>query len=173
MIHPIPGADRSPAVPVPRLARRLWVPVLLLTACQSVTDRVQGLDAGADDYLTKPFALAELLARVRAVTRRKPAGRPAVPQVADLTLDPVAHTVHRGSEEIAVSPREFALLHELMRHPGQVLARAWLTDHVFDFAHDGSNVVDVYIRYLRDKIDRPYGRQSIRTVRGVGYRLER
>jgi DNA-binding response OmpR family regulator len=96
MIHPIPGADRSPAVPVPRLARRLWVPVLLLTARQSVTDRVQGLDAGADDYLTKPFALAELLARVRAVTRRKPAGRPAVPQVADLTLDPVAHTVHRG-----------------------------------------------------------------------------
>ncbi len=147
-----------------------WMPVLLLTARDAVTDRVAGLDAGADDYLTKPFAVVELTARLRAITRRGPQERPVVLQVGDLTLDPVTHRVHRGWREVRLSPKEFALLQELMRHPDEPLSRTHLIEHVWDFAYDGtSNVVDVYVRYLRDKVDRPYGRHSIRTVRGAGY----
>ena len=150
-----------------------WAPVLMLTARDTVADRVRGLDAGADDYLTKPFALAELFARVRALTRRDPLERPVVLQVGDLTLDPVTHVVRRGDADVALSPKEFALLRELMRRPGEVLSRAHLIVHVWDFAYDGgSNVVDVYVRYLRDKVDRPFGRDTIRTVRGAGYRLD-
>jgi two-component system OmpR family response regulator len=150
-----------------------WAPVLMLTARDAVPDRVRGLDAGADDYLTKPFALAELFARVRSLTRRDPLERPVVLTVGDLTLDPVSRTVRRGEADIPLSPKEFALLHELMRRSGEVLSRTYLIDHVWDFAYDGaSNVVDVYIRYLRDKVDRPFGRDSIRTVRGAGYRLD-
>ena len=150
-----------------------WAPVLMLTARDGVPDRVRGLDAGADDYLTKPFALAELFARVRALTRRDPLERPVVLCVADLSLDPVSRTVRRGQRGIALSPKEFALLQELMRRPGEVLSRAHLIDHVWDFAYDGgSNVVDVYVRYLREKVDRPFGRDTIRTVRGAGYRLD-
>jgi two-component system OmpR family response regulator len=150
-----------------------WAPVLMLTARDAVPDRVRGLDAGADDYLTKPFALTELFARLRSLTRRDPLERPVTLQVADLTLDPVSRTVHRGQTEIPLSPKEFALLHELMRRPGEALSRTHLIDHVWDFAYDGtSNVVDVYIRYLRDKLDRPFGRQNIRTIRGAGYRLD-
>jgi two-component system OmpR family response regulator len=150
-----------------------WAPVLMLTARQAVQDRVQGLDAGADDYLTKPFALAELLARVRALTRRDPLERPVALRAGDLRLDPVTHTVRRATTQIALSPKEFSLLQELMRRPGEVLTRTYLIDHVWDFAYDGgSNVVDVYIRYLRAKVDRPYGRNCIQTVRGVGYRLD-
>jgi two-component system OmpR family response regulator len=149
-----------------------WAPVLLLTARDQVTDRVTGLDAGADDYLTKPFAVRELAARVRALTRRALPVRPSVLRVDDLTLDQAVHRVQRGNREISLSPKEYALLLELMRHPGQPLSRAHLIEHVWDFAFDASsNVVDVYIGYLRDKIDRPFGVQSIETVRGVGYRI--
>ncbi|MEY2437515.1 MAG: two-component system, OmpR family, response regulator [Acidimicrobiaceae bacterium] len=149
-----------------------WVPVLMLTARDAVGDRVAGLDAGADDYLTKPFALEELLARVRAVSRRDPAPRPAVLVVGDLRLDPATHDVRRGETSIELTPKEFALLHHFMRQAGTVLTRSALIDHVWDFAYDGtSNVVDVYVRYLREKIDRPFDRHDIETVPGVGYRL--
>ena len=150
-----------------------WAPVLMLTARDTVPDRVRGLDAGADDYLTKPFALAELFARLRALTRRDPLERPVTLTVGDLTLDPVTRVVRRGDTTITLSPKEFALLQELMRHPGEVLTRSHLIDHVWDFAYDGgSNVVDVYVRYLREKVDRPFGRDTIRTVRGAGYRID-
>jgi two-component system OmpR family response regulator len=150
-----------------------WVPVLMLTARDAVDDKVRGLDAGADDYLTKPFALDELLARVRALVRRGPQPRPTVLKQGDLDLDPAARTVRRGDTGIELSAREFALLHELMRHAGDTLSRTHLIEHVWDFAYDGgSNMVDVYIRHLRDKVDRPFGRDSIQTVRGAGYRLD-
>ncbi|MDP9417528.1 MAG: response regulator transcription factor [Actinomycetota bacterium] len=149
-----------------------WAPVLMLTARDAVDDRVTGLDSGADDYLVKPFALQELYARVRALTRRVPAARPPVLRVGDLTLDPVRRAVDRAGTAIELSAKEFALLHELMRHPGEVLSRTHLLEHVWDFAYDGgSNVVDVYVRYLREKVDRPFGADSIETVRGAGYRL--
>ncbi len=149
-----------------------WAPVLMLTARDAVEDRVTGLDSGADDYLVKPFALQELYARVRALTRRVPAERPTVLRVGDLSLDPVRRAVERAGTPIELSAKEFALLHELMRHPGEVLSRTHLLEHVWDFAYDGgSNVVDVYVRYLREKIDRPFGASSIETVRGAGYRL--
>jgi two-component system OmpR family response regulator len=149
-----------------------WSPVLMLTARDAVADRVAGLDAGADDYLTKPFSLAELLARLRALIRRGAVERPAVLQVGDLVLDPTTRTVRRGSQQIELTAKEFALLEYFLRHPGEVLGRARLIEHVWDFAYEGdSNVVDVYVRYLRNKIDRPFGRDSIQTVRGVGYRF--
>jgi two-component system OmpR family response regulator len=149
-----------------------WAPVLLLTARDQVTDRVIGLDAGADDYLTKPFAVSELAARVRALTRRAMPARPSVLRVHDLTLDPATHRVQRGNQEISLSPKEYALLLELMRHPGQPLTRSHLIEHVWDFAFDASsNVIDVYIGYLRDKLDRPFDAHSIETIRGVGYRI--
>jgi two-component system, OmpR family, response regulator len=147
-------------------------PVLMLTARDAVEDRVRGLDTGADDYLTKPFSLAELAARLRALARRGPVERPPVLQVGDLRLDPAARRVWRGTAEIALSAREFALLETLMRHPGQVLDRLQLLDHAWDGEYENrSNVIDVYIRYLREKIDRPFGVDSIETVRGAGYRL--
>jgi two-component system OmpR family response regulator len=147
-----------------------WMPVLLLTARDAVNDRVAGLDAGADDYLTKPFAVSELTARLRAITRRTPQERPVVLEVGDLRLDPGTHQVRRGTIDVRLTPKEFALLHELMRHQGEPLSRTHLIEHVWDFAYDGtSNVVDVYIRYLRAKVDRPFGRHSIDTVRGAGY----
>jgi two-component system OmpR family response regulator len=149
-----------------------WMPVLMLTARDAVSDRVGGLDAGADDYLVKPFAIEELFARLRALSRREPLGRPTVLRVDDLTLNPSTHSVRRGDVDIRLSPKEFELLRELMRRPGEVLSRTHLIDHVWDFAYDGgSNIVDVYVRYLRDKIDRPFGRDTIQTVRGAGYRL--
>jgi two-component system OmpR family response regulator len=149
-----------------------WSPVLMLTARDAVSDRVAGLDAGADDYLTKPFSLAELLARLRALIRRGGVERPAVLRAGDLTLDPTTHTVRRAGTEIELTAKEFSLLEYLMRHGGEVLSRTRLIEHVWDFAYEGdSNVVDVYVRYLRNKIDRPFGRDSIETVRGSGYRL--
>ncbi len=144
----------------------------MLTARDAVKDRVRGLDVGADDYLTKPFAIQELLARLRALTRRGPQERPARLIVGDLILDPAAKTVHRGETPVSLTPKEFALLEYFMRCPDEVLTRTRLIEHVWDFAFDGdSNVVEVYIRYLREKVDRPFGRDSIQTVRGVGYRL--
>ena len=152
--------------------RGTWSPVLLLTARDAVNDRVAGLDAGADDYLTKPFSFAELFARVRALTRRRLGERPPVLVVGDLELDPARRQVRRRGTPVDLSPKEFALLEELMRRPGDVLSRTWLIEHVWDMAYDGtSNVVDVYVRYLREKVDRPFGVATIETVRGAGYRI--
>jgi two-component system OmpR family response regulator len=149
-----------------------WAPVVMLTARDAVRDRVAGLDAGADDYLTKPFSFGELFARIRALLRRGAAERPSVLRVGDLTLDPAEHRVARGDIEVRLTAKEFALLEYLMRRAGEVLSRTRLIEHVWDFGYDGdSNVVDVYVRYLRDKIDRPFGRASIQTIRGSGYRL--
>src|SRR5206468_3136381 len=147
-------------------------PVLMLTARDSVEDRVRGLDAGADDYLTKPFAFTELFARLRALTRRRVVERPVRLTAGDLVLDPATRSVTRAGTPINLSAKEFALLELLMRHPDEVLTRQVILEHVWDFAYDGvSNVVDVYIRYVREKVDRPFGRSTIETVRGVGYRL--
>ena len=149
-----------------------WVPVIMVTARDAIEDRVRGLDAGADDYLTKPFSLAELLARLRALTRREPAERPAVLVVGSLRLDPATKSAWRGETEIALSAREYALLEAFMRRAGQVLSHQQLLEAAWDFAYEQrSNVVEVYIRYLREKIDRPFGMGSLETVRGVGYRL--
>ncbi|MGZ4705261.1 MAG: response regulator transcription factor, partial [Acidimicrobiales bacterium] len=167
----IPGPDGFEVCRTLRAEGR-WPPVLILTARDSVEDRVRGLDAGADDYLTKPFAFEELFARLRALTRRGPVERPTVIEVGDLRLDPGTHAVHRGSRRIDLSANEFGLLEFLMRHPDEVLSRSRILEHVWDFAYEGgSNVVDVYVRYLREKVDRPFGRADIQTVRGVGYRL--
>ena len=149
-----------------------WSPVLMLTARDGVPDRVSGLDAGADDYLTKPFSFAELLARLRALVRRGATERPPFLSVGDLTLDPATRRVSRADTPVELTAKEFALLEYFMRHPGEVLSRTRLIDHVWDFAYEGdSNVVDVYVRYLREKVDRPFGSSSIETVRGAGYRL--
>jgi len=150
----------------------VWSPVLMLTARDGVEDRVSGLDAGADDYLAKPFSFAELLARLRALARRGGVERPAELLVGDLRLDPATRRAWRGETEIALSPKEFALLETFMRRPGQVLSRLQLIEHAWDFAYENrSNVVDVYVRYLREKVDRPFGTDSLETIRGVGYRL--
>jgi len=150
----------------------IWAPVLMLTARDSVEDRVAGLDTGADDYLVKPFAFAELLARLRALARRGDAERPNVLEVGDLRLDPATREVRRGDQEIRLSTKEFALLETFMRRPGEVLSRLHLLEHAWDFAYENrSNVVDVYVRHLRRKIDEPFGRRSLETVRGAGYRL--
>ena len=151
----------------------IWAPVLMLTARDAVEDRVAGLDGGADDYLTKPFSFAELLARLRALARRGPVERPAVLEVGDLRLDPAARRVWRGDSEVSLSAKEFQLLETFMRHPGEVLSRYQLLEHAWDYDYENrSNIVDVYVRYLRDKIDRPFGRSSLETVRGAGYRLD-
>jgi len=155
-------------------AEGVSVPVLMLTARDAVEDRVRGLDGGADDYLTKPFSLAELAARLRALDRRGPARRPAVLRAGTLRLDPAARTVWRGDSEIELSAREFALLETFMRYPGHVLTQMQLLESAWDLGFEQrSNVVEVYVRYLREKIDRPFGLQSIETVRGLGYRLRR
>jgi len=167
----LPGADGF------EICRRMrgngvWSPVLMLTARDAVDDRVSGLDAGADDYLAKPFAFEELLARLRALTRRAPAERPPVLEVGDLRLDPAAHKAWRGDHELVLSAKEFSLLELFMRQPGVTLSRTQLLDGAWDMAFESrSNVIDVYVRYLREKIDRPFGRDSIETIRGVGYRL--
>ena len=152
--------------------QRIWTPVLMLTARDGVEDRVAGLDGGADDYLLKPFAFTELLARLRAVVRRGPVERPTVLSAGDLTLDPARRAVERGGAPIDLSTTEFAMLETFMRNPGTVLSRFQLLERVWDGGYENrSNVVDVYVRYLRDKIDRPFGVSSIETVRGAGYVL--
>jgi two-component system OmpR family response regulator len=167
----LPGADGFEICRQMR-GSGVWSPVLMLTARDAVDDRVNGLDAGADDYLAKPFAFEELLARLRALTRRAPQERPPVLEVDDLRLDPAAHRAWRGDQELDLSAKEFALLELFMRRPGLTLSRTQLLDGAWDMAFESrSNVVDVYVRYLREKIDRPFGRDSIETIRGVGYRL--
>jgi two-component system, OmpR family, response regulator len=152
----------------------VWAPVLMLTARDAVEDRVRGLDGGADDYLTKPFSLAELTARLRALVRRGPTERPAVLEIGELRLDPSTREVWRGDAEIHLSTREFALLETFMRRPGHVLTQMQLLEAAWDLGYEQrSNVVEVYVRYLREKIDRPFGVASIETVRGVGYRLRK
>ena len=152
----------------------VWTPVLMLTARDAVEDRIEGLDRGADDYLTKPFSFAELLARLRALQRRAPGERPVVLEVGPLRLDPRTRQVWRGGAEVALSAREFGVLEAFMRRPGQVLSRFDLLEHAWEYDYENrSNVVDVYVRYLREKLDRPFGVVSIETVRGAGYRLRR
>ena len=147
----------------------VWTPVLMLTARDAVEDRVAGLDAGADDYLTKPFSLVELFARLRALARRGEVERPTEVVVGELRLDPASRRVWRGDREVQLSPKEFALLETFMRRPGQVLTRLQLLEHAWDFAYEHrSNVIDVYVGYLRQKL----GRDAIETVRGAGYRLD-
>jgi two-component system, OmpR family, response regulator len=154
--------------------RQNWVPVLMLTARDLVRDRIDGLDAGADDYLVKPFDFGELLARLRALTRRDPSERPVVLEVGDLRVDPAKRVVTRAGRNVELTAREFAVLHFLARRAGEVVSREQLLEHVWDEAHDGSsNVVDVYVSYLRRKLERrPFRGRLIRTVRGVGFVLE-
>jgi two-component system, OmpR family, response regulator len=150
----------------------VWIPVLMLTARESIDDRVTGLDSGADDYLTKPFSFRELLARLRALVRRGGGERPAVLVAADLRLDPAARRVWRARTEISLSQKEFAILEALIRHRGEVLSRLQLLESAWDRAYENrSNIVDAYIRRLREKVDRPFGAVSLETVRGAGYRL--
>ncbi len=168
----LPGLDGFAVCEALR-SRGRWAPVLMLTARDAVEDRIRGLDVGADDYLVKPFAFGELLARLRALIRRGPNERPQVLEVGDVVLDPAAHTVARAGDPVDLSPREFALLEYLMRNAGQVVTRTRLLEHVWDYNYNGlSNVVDVYVGYVRKKLEYPFGRPFIRTVRGVGYAAE-
>ncbi|MGI8622459.1 MAG: response regulator transcription factor [Solirubrobacteraceae bacterium] len=168
---------RLPGIDGLEVCRRLradevWSPILMLTALGEVPDRVDGLNAGADDYLVKPFSLLELRARVQAMTRRGPVSHAPLLEVGDLRLDPVGHRVWRGDDAIALTAKEFALLETFMRHPNQVLTRFALLEHAWDGGYENrSNVVDVHVLQLRAKIDRPFGRDSLKTVRGVGYQL--
>jgi two-component system, OmpR family, response regulator len=167
----LPGLDGLEVTKRLRAGGR-WAPVLLLTARDGIDDRVVGLDAGADDYLVKPFSFAELAARVRALVRRGRVERPTVLEVGDLRLDPARRQAWRGPVELELSPTEFALLELFLAHPDEVLTRTRILEHVWDFAYDpASNVVDQYVGYLRRKVDRPFGRADLETVRGVGYRL--
>jgi len=150
-----------------------WTPILMLTARSGAAEEARALDAGADDFLAKPFSYLVLVARLRALMRRGRHERPTVMEVGDLRLDPASHQVWRGSSEIALTPRQFSLLEFLMRHPGEVLSKATILEHVWDFAYEGApNIVEVYVGQLRKRIDEPFARTSLQTVRLVGYRLD-
>ena len=169
----LPGLDGFSVCDALR-SRGRWAPVLMLTARDAIEDRVRGLDVGADDYLIKPFAFSELLARLRALIRRGAGERPAALEVGDVVLDAAAHAVTRSNRAVALSPREFSLLEFLMRHPGEVVTRTQILEHVWDYDYGGlSNVVDVYVGYLRKKLEQPFDRPFIHTVRGVGYTVRR
>ena len=149
-----------------------WTPILMLTAKDGEWDEAEALDSGADDYLTKPFSYVVLLARLRALLRRGAPARPAALEAGDVWLDPASRRVRRGDQEIELTPREFALLEFLLRRKGEVVAKREILDHVWDYSFEGDpNIVEVYVRHLRDKVDRRFGRASIETVRGAGYGL--
>jgi two-component system OmpR family response regulator len=168
----LPGRDGF-AVCRELRARACWAPILMLTARGQVGDRIGGLDAGADDYLVKPFDFGELLARLRALLRRVPEPRPAELRVGDLVVDPSTHAVTRAGRPVELSAREFAVLEYLARHPGEAVSRTRLIEHVWDQNFEGStNIVDVYVGYLRRKLEEPFATPLIRTIRGVGYALE-
>ena len=153
-------------------AQGIWTPILMLTAKEGELDEAHALDTGADDFLTKPFSFVVLLARVRALLRRGKGARPTRLEAGDLRLDPAAHRCWRGGEEVRLTAREFAVLDYLLRHAGDVVAKAAILENVWDFNFDGDpNIVEVYVRHLRKKIDQPFGRHAIETVRGAGYRL--
>ena len=153
--------------------RRIHTPILLLTARDGVEDRVQGLDYGADDYLVKPFAMRELLARLRALLRRQSPYTNGRLEIGDLVVDPVTHTVEREGRSIDLTPKEFALLEFLLYHPNQVVTRELIEQHIWNYDFEcESNVIDVYVRRLRRKIDAPFAVKLLTTVRGVGYRLQ-
>ncbi len=150
----------------------IWTPVVMLTAKDGEWDQVEGLDTGADDYLTKPFSFPVLVARLRAVSRRGAPERPTLLEVGDLRLDPAARRAWRGETELELTAREFSLLAFLVRHAGDVVSKRQILEAVWDVDFDGDpNIVEVYVRHLRNKIDRPFGREAIRTLRGAGYRL--
>jgi two-component system, OmpR family, response regulator len=168
----LPGPDGFAVCDTLRREDR-WAPVLMLTARDQLEDRIRGLDVGADDFLVKPFSFGELLARLRALLRRRPRARPVVLEVGDVMLDPATHEVRRAGRPVELTAREFALLQFMMGHARETLTRTSLVEHVWDENYTGSsNVVDVYVGYLRRKLERPFGRALIRTVRGVGYALE-
>jgi DNA-binding response OmpR family regulator len=154
-------------------AAGVWTPILMLTARSGESDEAQALDAGADDFLSKPFSYVVLLARLRALLRRGGAERPAVLVAGDLTLDPATHRVARGDVEVPLSPRQFSLLEYFLRHAGEVLPKSRILEHVWDFSFEGDpNIVEVYVRQLRLRVDEPFGRSALQTVRGAGYRLD-
>jgi two-component system OmpR family response regulator len=153
-------------------ADSIWTPILMLTARDADTDQIRALDTGADDYLTKPFSYAVLVARLRALVRRGAVERPVVVEAGDLRLDPAARRAWRGDAELELTARELSLLEFLIRRQGVVVSKRTILDHVWDYDFDGDpNIVEVYVRRLRNKLDRPYGRSSIATLRGSGYRL--
>jgi len=167
----LPGQDGIDVLRKLR-AKGVKTPAIFLTAKSAVGDRIQWLDAGADDYLVKPFSFAELLARIRVVLRRGTEALPSVLRVGDLSLDPASHAVERSGQRIELSSKQFALLYYLLRHAGQVVSRAMIQKHVWNYEFDGlTNVVDVHINRLRNKIDKGFGRPLIHTLRGVGYVL--
>ena len=167
-----------PGLPGDQLCARLrgagdWTPILMLTARSLPEEEARALDAGADDFLAKPFSYLVLVARLRALLRRGGRERPAVLEVGDLRLDPAQHQVWRGDTSVDLTPRQFSLLELLMRRPGEVLSKASILEHVWDFAYEGDpNIVEVYVRQLRQRIDIPFDRASLQTVRLVGYRLD-
>jgi len=167
----LPGRDGFSVCRAMRTNER-WAPVLMLTARDQVSDRIRGLDAGADDYLVKPFDFGELLARLRALIRRGPSERAPVIEVGDLRIDPASRRVMRGGREIELTVREFALLRFLAQRAGEVVSREQLLEHVWDTDEGSTNVVDVYVGYLRNKVERPFRGTLIRTVRGIGFMLE-
>jgi two-component system OmpR family response regulator len=168
----LPGTDGFSVCKALRQKKR-WMPVLMLTARDEVSYRIRGLDAGADDYLVKPFDFGELLARLRALIRRGPSERPAILKVGDLHVDPATRIVTRAGHQVELTAREFSLLEFLARHAGEVVSRERLLDHIWEESDESStNVVDVYVGYLRKKLERPFRRPLIRTVRGVGFQLD-
>jgi DNA-binding response OmpR family regulator len=166
-----------PGIPGDEICRRLredddWTPIIMLTAREAVADQVGAFDSGADDYLTKPFSFAILLARLRALIRRGGPPRPTILSIGDLALDPATHAVSRGGIAVDLTTREFAVLEYLMRRDGEVVSKHDILEGVWDFGFDGDpNIVEVYVSHLRNRIDRPFGRETLRTVRGAGYRL--